>query len=932
MKRMMSVLLLALAACAGEPRVVVDPDPPGPPRARTGSGAWTFEAIAGWGAGLSGPTHGGVALDKAGNVYVSTDSEKAIHVFAPDGTLLRTMASPFRAIHQMVMNDEGGTEFLYGAHLPGHQAVKLALDGTVVWTLGAPMESGKYRSADQMNPTAVAVASDGSVFIADGYATSFIHKFDRERKYVKSFGGPGQLNGCHSIAIDRRGAAPLLLVCDRENRRLVHYDLDGNFVAVLATGLRRPSSIAFFGGFVAIAELEARVVILDKHHEIVAVLGDNPNRGEWANYGVPRTAWKDAIFTAPHGLRFDPAGNLYVQDWNETGRVRKFVRARLALGSPFGDHMVLQRDREVRVWGWATPGARVRVSIAGTTSTADVGIGGDWRATIGPLAAGGPHEMTVTCGSVITIKDVLVGDVWLCSGQSNMEWPLAAAKDGKAEVAAANHPEIRLFSVSKAIAAAPRETCENSGWTACAPQSAGSFSAVGYFFGRAMQEKLRVPIGLIHSSWGGTVCEAWTSAGALKQLDDFKQAIAELEAARVDRAVLMRKYDQAVAAWEKRVKAMDPDCSTPGLDDSKWKTMELPKLWESELGNFDGSVWFRREVEIPESLAGRELTLSLGAIDDQDTTWFNGTRVGGYEEPGYWATPRVYKVPASLVKAGKAVIAVRAYDTGGAGGFSGKEMTLASISLAGAWRYKIGLDLKKIPPPPPGPAAVQGPNSPTALFNAMIAPLVPFGMKGVIWYQGESNAGRAKQYQSLFPAMIRDWREALGENCQFCFVQLANFMAVKPEPGESAWAELREAQAMTLSMPNTGMAVAIDIGEAGDIHPRNKQEVGRRLAEAAMGKSGPIFKTMKVQGAKLRLSFDHGPLASKGELKGFAIAGADGKFVWAESTIDGGDVVVWNEKVTEPKAARYAWADNPAGCNVCNQEGLPASPFRTDRK
>lgn len=866
---MLTTFVLALTACQGQPYA---PDP-----------AWAALRDV-------GPTHGGVAIDRAGNVYVSTDRDEGILVFAPDGTRLRAIAADYHGSHSLLLREEEGEEFLYAAHLHGHQVVKLRLDGTPVWTIPAP--------ADGFNPTSVAVAPDGSIFVADGYGSSFIYKFDRERRLVKQFGGPGELNGPHGIAIDRDGR---LLVADRENRRLVRYSLDGEMEAVLAVGLRRPGGIAFFGDVIAVGELEARVLLMDRQFQPILELGDNPNGAEWADYNA---AGHDDVFCAPHSVCFDRDGNLYVQEWNRAGRLHKLVRAPLSLAPLFRDHMVLQRDREVPVWGWGAPGARVEVRFAGSTVTTKVGADGCWSVKIGPFAAGGPHELEV---NDLVVRDVLVGDVWVCSGQSNMEWPVAASANADAEIAAADHPTIRLFTVPKSISATPR-AMTNGAWTPCTPDTVRDFSAVAYFFGREFGD---VPIGLIDASWGGTPCESWTSADALRELPDFAPAVERME----------RILREPVAP------AVDAGTADPDADVSAWKVLELPGHWERALPDFDGAVWFRRDVELPAEWAGRDAVLTLGAIDDMDVTWINGQRVGGLEGAGHWNTPRRYDVPGAVLRAGRNVIVVRVVDTGGPGGFSGKpeEMALsrdgASIGLAGDWRY---LPFHMTPP-----VAVSNQNSPTALYNGMIAPLAPYGIRGAIWYQGESNASRAAQYRALFPAMIRDWRARWGQgDFAFLFVQLANFMAAKPEPSESAWAELREAQASALSLPNTGMAVAIDIGDAGDIHPRNKQEVGRRLAAAARGESGPLYKRLEIEGDAIRLWFDHGPPVADGELRGFAIAGEDGRFVWAAATIDGETVVV--RGVPSPRAVRYAWADNPEGCNLVNVAGLPASPFRTD--
>ncbi len=613
--------------------------------------------------------------------------------------------------------------------------------------------------------------------------------------------------------------------------------------------------------------------------------------------------------------------------------------------------MVLQREIPVPVWGWAEPGEKLSVRMADQSAEAVADKDGKWTARIGPFKAGGPHTLTVSGKATVEIKDVLVGDVWVCSGQSNMEWTVSGAMNAQREIGDARNPKIRHFAVPKAVSAAPLADLAGGAWQECRPENVGGWTAVGYFFARHLQEKLGVPIGLVHTSWGGTVCEAWTSGAALKTMADFKPAIEAIEAS-IDRLPeLQREYVEKLVLWEKTFADMDEGgkkkWSEAAVDVSSWKTMTLPASWENAgLPNLDGVVWFRKEVAVPATWSGRELTLSLGPIDDSDITTFNGTKIGSTDG---WQAPRTYKVPGTLVKPGLNAIAVRVTDTGGGGGIYGKAEQLKlegpgpAISLAGAWPYAVGLDLSKAPPKPTLPFA-NNPNAPTALYNGMIAPVIPYGIKGAIWYQGESNVGRARQYQTLFPTMIRDWRSRWGVGeFPFLFVQLANFLPAKAEPGESAWAELREAQELTLGTPNTGQAVIIDIGDAADIHPRNKQDVGKRLAIWALGTtygekaeiSGPLYSSMAVEEGRIRVKVKHagGGLVAKGgeALKTFAIAAADKKWVWAEAKIDGDSVVVWSDKVAKPVAVRYAWADNPNGCNLYNKEGLPASPFRTDR-
>jgi sialate O-acetylesterase len=617
----------------------------------------------------------------------------------------------------------------------------------------------------------------------------------------------------------------------------------------------------------------------------------------------------------------------------------------------FSDHAILQRDVPVPVWGWAEPGQRIKVALAVQSVETTAGADGKWLARMGPYPAGGPHVLAVTGPKSVQVEDILVGDVWICSGQSNMEWGLASSNNAEQEIASANHPRIRLFTVPKKVAIEPTTTVDAS-WQLCTPQTAAGFTAVGYFFGRELERELNVPIGLINSSWGGTIAEAWASSGALEAMPDFKNALDQIKAERAEQGKPPLSLDQAMAAWWKKNdpgSSEQPSWSDTSFDSSAWKTMKLPTHWENGgLPEFDGLVWFRKDLNLPGAWDGKAARLSLGPIDDRDTTYVNGVEVG---HMNVWNAPRNYKIPAGLLKAGRNLIAVRALDTAGPGGFSGDEadMTLSlegdektqPISLAGDWAYKASTPLGQLSTPPE--AFGGNPNRVTVLYNGMIAPLKPFAIKGAIWYQGESNVGRAAQYRKLLPTMIKDWRDSfeVGE-FPFYIVQLANFLPVQKEPVNSAWAELREAQYLTTkALPNVGLALAIDIGDAADIHPRNKQDVGRRLALNALaatpGKdvefSGPVYKAKEVKGSTIRLTFDHlgGGLVAKGadKLEGFAIAGADGKYAWADAVIDGDSIVVSSPKVEKPANVRYAWADNPV-CNLYNQAGLPAVPFRTD--
>lgn len=637
------------------------------------------------------------------------------------------------------------------------------------------------------------------------------------------------------------------------------------------------------------------------------------------------------------------------------------ARADVRVPSVVGDNMVMQQGRKARVWGWAEPGERVTVSFRGDTATAVADARGRWEVYVGPHKAGGPFELTVAGRNTLAFKNVLVGEVWVCSGQSNMEWPLANAEDGAKESAAADYPFIHLFTVTKQTSGQPLEDVEGR-WVVTTPKEAASFSAVGYFFGRELHQRLQVPVGLIHTSWGGTPAEAWTSRGALSADPAFKPMLERYDGQLTDLPRLQREYERAQAEWARRYVMQDPGnqgeaqgFAKPAHDAAAWKRMSLPQLWESAGLDVDGVVWFRRELEVPAAWAGKDLTLKLGAIDDFDTTYFNGERVGsvGPDTPNAWVAQRSYRVPGSLVRAGRNTVAVRVFDRVGGGGFGGGEMRLApadsttggGVALDGEWLYKeeATAPSRQIDwssqPQAPGPA---NQNSPTVLYNAMLAPLTPYTIRGAIWYQGESNAGRAEQYRTLFPAMIRDWRAAwnLGD-FPFYFVQLANWKARPRDSVDSEWAELREAQTLTMrAAPNTGMAVAIDIGNPDDIHPRNKLDVGLRLARWALAdtyglkleKSGPLYASHKIEGGRVRVSFRHaGGLKTRDGAApaGFHVAGADRKFVPAEARVEQGEVVVWSREVPAPVAVRYAWADNPAA-TLYNSEGLPASPFRTD--
>jgi len=621
----------------------------------------------------------------------------------------------------------------------------------------------------------------------------------------------------------------------------------------------------------------------------------------------------------------------------------------------FCDHAVLQRDVPVPVWGWSGPGAKITVTFAGQSRTAVAGKDGKWMIKLKSLrASSAPRSLAVTnltTHEAVVINDVLVGDVWLCSGQSNMEMGMLLC-NAPADVAAANFPTLRLLTVPHHVATTPVDTL-SCRWLPCSPDTIkegnwGGFSATAFYFGRELNRELNIPIGLIHSSWGGTIAEAWTSAEGLAPLGDFNDAIKYLR----DSANGGRKIDYQ-QIYEKWCQQKDPGTqqgwATMTTVDASWKSAQMPQPFQQAgLAGFNGMVWFQREFDLPADWAGKDLKLDLGPVDDFDTTWINGVKVG---QMNSFYLFRSYTVPASALKPGKNILTIRVMDTGGIGGLTGQadQMKIAPVGdpqatpirLAGIWQMRDSAPLAQLGSPP-SPPDENNPNVTTVLYNGMIAPLLPFAIKGAIWYQGEANADRAKQYQRLLPAMIGDWRTRFGVgDFPFYIVQLAAFQATYPQPRENNWAELREAQTLTAkNTPNCGLALAIDIGDAGDIHPKNKREVGRRLALNALAQtygqkiefSGPWYRSMKVDGAKIRLQFDHadgGLVAQGGKLAGFAIAGADHKFVWANAVIEGKTVVVSSPEISAPVAVRYAWDINPV-CNLYNQSGLPAVPFRTD--
>ena len=622
--------------------------------------------------------------------------------------------------------------------------------------------------------------------------------------------------------------------------------------------------------------------------------------------------------------------------------------ADVSLPNFFGDNMVLQRDKPIPVWGRASPKEKITVQFDHQTKTTQADKSGKWMVKLDNENAGGPYLLTIKGKNTVTFNNVMVGEVWICSGQSNMEMPIEGwgkINNYEKEIAAANYPLIRHIKVPNTISSTPQDNIPKADWKICSPETAGDFTAAGYFFARELYNKLKIPVGLINTSWGGTMVETWTSREAFENSDEFKDMIATMPQLNLDSMAKIKK-EESLKRIEALQGSMDNIDATnwnePTTNDNAWPQMQLPNFWETQqLGDMDGIVWFRKTITLSAEDAGKAATLELAMIDDNDVTYVNGTKVGSTDA---YNAKRNYPVEPGILKEGKNVIAVRVDDTGGYGGIYGDsadmKLTIGNhaIPLYGAWHFKV----EKIT----GGSASIGPNSyPTLLFNAMLNPLIPYAFRGVIWYQGETNAGRAYQYRKAFPLMITDWRKRWNDgDFPFYFVQLASFNADNGNSNNgSTWAELREAQAKTLSLPNTGIAVITDIGDSSNIHPKDKQDVGKRLAAIALHNvygedivyNGPVYTSMKTEGNKVIISFTDigsGLIAHDryGYIKGFEVAGADKKFHYAKAYISGNTVVVYNDSVNAPVAVRYGWADNNLEDNLFNKEGFPAGPFRTD--
>jgi sialate O-acetylesterase len=621
------------------------------------------------------------------------------------------------------------------------------------------------------------------------------------------------------------------------------------------------------------------------------------------------------------------------------------LKAEIRLPGFFTHYMVLQRDAPVRIWGWADKSENVEIAFSGQKIKTRADKTGRWEIFLKEMTAGGPFTLIVKGkDNQIEVNDILIGDVWYCGGQSNMEMKLKECYNQEEEIHRADYPLIRSLRVPKVMNTSPQDDFR-SNWEVCSSTTAGDFSAVGYFFARDLFLELNVPIGILNVSWGGTGIEAWTGKKALLDLPEeiFSQYSPALDDSFEENYNML---DDSRNAYREAVK-FDPGIKERWFehhtDCSNWNEIDVPAQWSrTEIGEIIGNVWYKNQIVIAKKDVNKPAILSLGIIDDNDETWVNGIKIGSTIR----TSRRLYQIPQGVLKEGINSITVLLHNISRDGGMlsdgykyylqvEGKD---TKIPLSGKWKYKKSVSNRdyNYVESYPNPA-------PTLLYNSMTHPLTKFRMKGVIWYQGEHNVENAYEYRTLFPNLINSWRKEWGYDFPFYWVQLANLMELDKTPKESNWAELREAQSMTLSVPKTGQAVIYDIGDAEDVHPKNKKDVGKRLSLIALHKdygkndivfSGPTFHAIEVKGNKIIISFDNigtGLQSSDkyGYVKGFAIAGKDRMFKWAKAYIENGQVIVYNENIAQPVAVRYAWGNN-TDAGLFNKEGLPAIPFRTD--
>ncbi|XHR27180.1 MAG: sialate O-acetylesterase [Chthoniobacteraceae bacterium] len=649
----------------------------------------------------------------------------------------------------------------------------------------------------------------------------------------------------------------------------------------------------------------------------------------------------------------------------------------VSLPALISDHAVLQKSAKTVLWGKAAPGEHVTATVAGVRGEATATApDGKWRIEVDLSHVGqGPFDLVIEGTNKITVSDVAVGEVWLASGQSNMEFTLSRSIGAEEEIAASANSQLRQFRVANNAAPTVQDECKGK-WVLADPKTAGGFTAIGYYFGKTLQQSLHTPVGLIHSSWGGTPVETWTSAEALESNPELKagkdRINKDVDTYNAGKPAYVTSFHEWAKQYDRADKPADPAAfAAPEISTTDWQPVVMPGKFSAAGLPDSGAIWIRKTVPIHGAARTVTSQLELQTPEGFETVYYNGKLVSSVTPDNYAGIgARHYYYLKDHVE-GDNVIAIRIYNPVGGAGLSGNpdRLALDKINLKGEWLAKaeyalppLSAEAQQTAPQPPK-SVVLPHNRPCTLYNGMIAPLQPYTIQGTIWYQGENNAGRACQYQAAFPLMITDWRQRWDRNFPFYFCQLASFQDKKPQPSESAWGELREAQTKTLSLPNTGEAILIDLGETGDVHPRNKKDAGQRLAAIALAKTygkpvpycGPVCDSQKIENGKIRLHFrelngglvarplgteyvasslkkENPPLvrnSPNSQLEGFAICGEDKKWQWADAKIEGDNVVVSSPAVAKPVAVRYAWADSPTA-NLYNQAGLPAGPFRTD--
>ncbi len=633
------------------------------------------------------------------------------------------------------------------------------------------------------------------------------------------------------------------------------------------------------------------------------------------------------------------------------------LNAQIKLPKLISDGMVLQRDVEIPIWGWASANEKIVVRFNGKTYKTTASASGEWKVNLRKMKSGGPYTMTISGKNNLEVKDILIGDVWLCTGQSNMVHQLDIHDVLYAdEIATANNPNIRHFKVPTTTSiSGPQDDLDGGEWQKAVGEEVRPFSAVAYFFAKKIYEKNQIPIGLINASVGGTPIEAWIPKEGYKNIPDILKIIEENQDSTFVNNLKKNQPSVSKEVDEETDKGLIGVLPWYDINfkPKNWRQINIPGYWEDQgVKDLNGVVWYRRDIDIPASMVGEKARVFLGRIVDADELYINGVKVGNktYQYP-----QRRYDVPDHLLKAGKNVFVVRVTNNYGKGGFVPDKPYYVftekdTVDLKGYWDYKVGdifkpFDFSTVSngnSETPRPRRINPQNEPTSLYNGMVAPYHQIPLKGILWYQGESNTGNPKAYEAYQRTLISGLRTVFNQpNLPFIYAQLPNFMDVAYLPSESNWAELREAQLKASSVPNTAMTVNIELGEWNDIHPDNKKDVGERMALAGLKLaynegivySGPIYDSYKIEDSKVIISFKHvgsGLTTDDGEgLSEFAIAGDDKKFIWGKAKIEGDTVIVWSDEVPNPKYVRYAWADNPDNPNLYNKEGLPASPFRT---